>query len=105
MYCYCGDIAQRVPYTATITDLLCFPIWILIIPDHPLEPSSGSQQRRLEAKQEETWCEMFLNLAYKYLFSYCMDLQHAKKKILHGTDSFTSHPKEVVLRIFVAIKN
>jgi hypothetical protein len=28
-----GGIAQGVPYTATVTDLLCFPVWVLIIPD------------------------------------------------------------------------
>jgi hypothetical protein len=32
---YGGGIAQDVPYTATITDLLCFLIRVLIIPDLP----------------------------------------------------------------------
>jgi hypothetical protein len=33
--CYClrGGIAQCVQYTATNIDLLCVPIWVLIIPD------------------------------------------------------------------------
>jgi hypothetical protein len=28
-----GGIAQGVPYTATMSDLLRFPIWVLIIPE------------------------------------------------------------------------
>jgi hypothetical protein len=34
-YCYylLGGIAQGVQYTAIITDLLCFPIWVIIIPE------------------------------------------------------------------------
>jgi hypothetical protein len=41
IYCYClrGGIAQRVPYTTTITDLLCFPTWVLNI--------SGSSTRAI----------------------------------------------------------
>ena len=30
---------------------------------------------------------------------------HARKVLLHGTDGFTSPPKEVVLRIFITLKN
>jgi hypothetical protein len=36
--------------------------------------------------------------------SYCRGLEHTVK-VLHGTDGFTSPPKEVVLRIFISIKN
>jgi hypothetical protein len=32
-YCLRGGIAQGVPYTATITDILCFPISVLTIPN------------------------------------------------------------------------
>jgi hypothetical protein len=35
---YGGDIAQDVPYTATIIDLLCFPIWVQITPDPLARP-------------------------------------------------------------------
>jgi hypothetical protein len=45
---------------------------------------------------------MSVNFAYKYLF-------HAagtcRKMLRHGTASFTSPPKEVVLRIVIALRN
>jgi hypothetical protein len=36
-YCYClqGSVTQGVPCTVTITNLLCFAAWVLIIPDSP----------------------------------------------------------------------
>jgi hypothetical protein len=44
------------------------------------------------------------NLAYKYDFhGKCTDLLHAAK-LRHGTDGFTSPPKEGMLRIFVVRK-
>jgi hypothetical protein len=44
------------------------------------------------------------NFAYQYL--RCLKgFLTCRKILLHGTSGFTSHPKEGVLRIFIAIKN
>jgi hypothetical protein len=45
------------------------------------------------------------NFAYKYLFSYLCGSVTCRKILRHGTNSFTSPLKEVVLRICVALKN
>jgi hypothetical protein len=65
-YCLWGGITYSAPHTATITDLLLFPIKVLVISDSEL--SGSNQQRHLVSKQEETWREISVNLAYKYLF-------------------------------------
>jgi hypothetical protein len=70
LYCYClwGGIAQGVPYTVTITDLSCFPVRVLIIPDSPT--SLCQQQTEIpSSKAGETWQEMSMNFSYKYLFN------------------------------------
>jgi hypothetical protein len=69
LYCYrlWGGITQGVPYTATITDLLCFPVWVLIIPDSPT--SLCQQQRYLVAKQEKLGKKCPWIFFYKYLFN------------------------------------
>jgi hypothetical protein len=41
----------------------------------------------------------------EYLFSYMLDSLTFGKILRHGADGFTSPPKEVVLRIFIALKN
>jgi hypothetical protein len=66
-YCYCllGAIAQGVPYTATITDLLCVPFWVLI---HPPELSGSKQQRHLVANQDKLGEKCQWILLTKYLF-------------------------------------
>jgi hypothetical protein len=70
-YCYCcclqGDIIQGAPYVVNITDLFCFPIWV---PWFTHQSSLAVTSKwHLVAKQEETWWEVAVNLAYKYLFS------------------------------------
>jgi hypothetical protein len=60
------------------SDLLCVPIWVLIIPDWSAT-ALGLQQRNLVAKQEVG-------------------------VLRHGADGFTSSPKEGALRIFIALK-
>jgi hypothetical protein len=52
------------------------------------------------AISQETWVRNGrLNLAYgHYWFFFMLNLRH-------GTDGFTSPPKEVVLRIFITLKN
>jgi hypothetical protein len=51
-YCYClqGGTVQGVSYTATITDLVRYPIWVLVIP-YSLTSAGGNQQTQPEAKQ------------------------------------------------------
>jgi hypothetical protein len=42
------------------------------------------------------------------VYSYPLDFKSSftcRKILLHGTSGFTSHPKEGVLRIFIALKN
>jgi hypothetical protein len=62
-------------------------------------------QSHLVVKQErhgwETWP---LNFAYEASFHARKVLLHAIN-VRHGTDGFTSPPKEVVLRIFITLKN
>jgi hypothetical protein len=63
--------AQGVPYTATITDLLCFSIRVLIIPDSsttalwqlPADTPSSKAWRNL-ARYVSEFC-------LQYTFSYC----------------------------------
>jgi hypothetical protein len=35
----------------------------------------------------------------------CLKVSLTRRKILHGADGFTSPPKEVVVRIFITLKN
>jgi hypothetical protein len=71
------------------------PCMILFILIGPLEPSSSRS-----GDLGEKWP---LNLAYERLYARKV-LLHAVN-LQHGTDGFTSPPKEVVLRIFITLKN
>jgi hypothetical protein len=44
------------------------------------------------------------NFAYQYV-RYLKEYLTCRKILRHGTSGFTSHPKEGVLRIFIALKN
>jgi hypothetical protein len=44
------------------------------------------------------------NFAYQYL-KYLKGSSTCRKILRHGTSGFTSHPKESLLRIFIALKN
>jgi len=81
-------------YCASPSEFLSFLI-------HPPELSGNYQQRHLVAKQGETWREMSVNFAGEVSLSYSAGIFNMR----HGTDGFTSPPKEVVLRIFIALKN
>jgi hypothetical protein len=48
-----GGIAQGVPRTATIPDLLRFSIWVIIIPEWPARVLGSKQQTHLVANQEK----------------------------------------------------
>jgi hypothetical protein len=70
MYYYCswGGIAHGDPYTATITDLLYFPISVPIIPDLPIRALWQQPAGAPSSKVGEIWLEMSVNFSYKYLF-------------------------------------
>jgi hypothetical protein len=60
----------------------------------PAETSGAS--RRIGQRSE--------NFAYPYL-KYLKGSLTRRKILWHGASGFTSHPKEAVLRIFIAVKN
>ena len=66
---------------------------------HALSPRESTQRRKVEL-WERNVREFCLNANFHVTFR---DLLHAVK-IRHGTDGFTSPPKEGVLRIFFALK-
>jgi hypothetical protein len=100
---FTGGIAQAVPYTATITDL-CVPAWVPIILDSPTTALWKIPAKAPSGKAGETSPEISANFAYEVSLSYCRCIL-AFRKILHVTDGYASHPKEFVLRIFIALKN
>ena len=60
-----------------------------------MSPRESTQQRKVELWARNVW-EFCLNADFHVTFR---DLLHAVK-LRHGTDGFTSPPKEGVLRIF-----
>jgi hypothetical protein len=103
-----GCMAHGAPYPATITDLWCFHMWVLIIPDSSAQLSSSNQQTP-SSEAGRNLVRMSLNLVYKYFFSYCRDLKHTVAtydmgNLRHGITGFTSPPKEDVPRIFSPFK-
>jgi hypothetical protein len=103
-YCYClrGGIPHGVPYTETCIDLLCFSIWVLIIPDSSTRALWQSyQQSHLETSRRNMWkewwnfpCEVFLFILASDFVTCC--------KISTWSRRFYSPPKECLLRIFFA---
>jgi hypothetical protein len=59
-----------VPYTATITDLLCVPIWVLIVPDSSTKAVLKLTAETLVAKQENIGKKLPENFAYDVSLSY-----------------------------------
>jgi hypothetical protein len=59
-----GGIAQGVPYTANISDLLCITIYVLIISDW-FARALGSNQQTPSSGGGEIWQEMKVNFAYE----------------------------------------
>jgi hypothetical protein len=53
-----GRIAQGVPYTATIYDLLCISIWVLFIPDSSTIALWELRAETPSSEAGETWQEM-----------------------------------------------
>jgi len=72
-----------------------------ITPDWPISlavlPAETSGASRRNWRRSE-------NFAYQYL-KYLKGSLTCRKILRHGTSGFTSHPKEGVLRIFIALKN
>jgi hypothetical protein len=64
-----GGIAPDVPSTATISDLLCVHVRVIIIPDSSTRELSGNNQQTSSSEAGETWTEVTVNFAYEYLFS------------------------------------
>jgi hypothetical protein len=69
----------------------------------PVDPFYSILIRLLEPSSSEAG-ETWVNFAHKTSFHARKVLLHAVN-LRHGTDSFTSPPKEVVLRIFITLKN
>jgi hypothetical protein len=62
------------------------------------------QQRHVAAKQEETGREMAAEIFLSVPLSYLMGSLTCRKILRHGAKNYTSHPKEVVLRILLPLK-
>jgi hypothetical protein len=102
-----GVVSHKASQTLRLFLICCqFLIWVLniLIIQQP-ELSYCNQQRHLVAKQGETWREMAVNFAYEVSLSCSAGFLTCRKIIRHGADGFTSTPKEVVLRIFIAFNN
>jgi hypothetical protein len=69
----------------------------------PPELSGNDTGSHIVATQEERAKEM-KNLTHKILLSHSELLITCCNILRHGTDDFTSPAKEVVLRIFIALK-
>jgi hypothetical protein len=76
--------------------------WSLHI--QPPEISDSNQQRQLVTKQEKLGKTCLLILQAKYLCHTPQGSLTCRKLERHGADSFTSPPKEVVLRILSPLK-
>jgi hypothetical protein len=100
-YCLWGGTTQGIPYIATITDLLCFPIWVLMnqwILIHPQELPGSNQHRHQVVKNVETYGHWIWPTSISFILQGSLT---CRKILLHGTASFTSPPKEVVLQMFI----
>jgi hypothetical protein len=70
-----GGIAQCVQCTATIYDVLCVLVSVLIIPDSVDRAVWQLSAEIPSSKKGESWREMTVNFSYDvvYLFSYLWD--------------------------------
>jgi hypothetical protein len=104
VYCYCyslrGGISQGVPHTATITDVLCSSEIITGSPTRALW-LIAKKHTHLVTKQE-TFGEKLLHILPTSIPFILWEFLTCRKNLRHGTDGFTSPPKEVVIRIFIA---
>jgi hypothetical protein len=71
--------------------------WLVHLSSLAVLPAETSGANRRNGRRSE-------NFAHQYL-KYLKGSLTRRKILRHGTSGFTSHPKEVVLRIFIALKN
>jgi hypothetical protein len=57
-------VSHGVPCTASISDLLCVPIWFLIIPDSSTKALLQLAAEPPSSKAGETWQEIAVSFAY-----------------------------------------
>jgi hypothetical protein len=62
----------------------------------PVQPSS--------CKMERIWAKEMIDVAYEIFLSYSKTSLTCRKILRHGAFCFTSPPKKVLLRIFIAFK-
>jgi hypothetical protein len=112
---FCLSLSLNVEHRGLLSEV-SMAMCVDVVSDHATDRTSSTQswcdcQSHLAGSQE-TWP---LNFAYEtflfILFLFYFYSIHARKVFLHavnlrhGTDGFTSPPKEVVLRIFITLKN
>jgi hypothetical protein len=100
-----GGIVQSVPCNC---DHFCIALPILSSNNFRFINQSSlyrKQQRRLAARRGETGRGMAAECCLRSISSYLQWYLTCRKIIRHGVDGFTSPPKELVLRIFIAIIN
>ena len=83
----------------------CFPLLFLDVPTfHHQVPPRPPRRERSQRRKWELWARMLSsNFAEMTTSTPFRDLLHAAN-LRHGTDGFTSPPKEGVLRIFSPLK-
>jgi hypothetical protein len=100
-----GGMAQGVPSTSTICVLFCVPISVIITSNSSTSILINHQQRHFVVNHEN----LARNDREFCLRSICFRksrvLLTCRKIVRHGLDGFTSSSREVVLRIFVSLKN
>ena len=83
----------------------CFPPSLDVPTFHHQVPPRPPRRERSQRRKWELWARMLSgNFAEMTTSTTFRDLLHAAN-LRHGTDGFTSPPKEGVLRIFFALKN
>ena len=84
---------------------IAFPRFLDVPTFHRQMPQRPSRRERSQRRKWELWARMLSgNFAKMTTSTPFRDLLHAAN-LRHGTDGFTSPPKEGVLRIFFALKN
>jgi len=83
----------------------CFPPILDVPTFHHQVPPCPPRRERSQRRKVELWARMLSgNFAEMTTSTPFSDLLHATN-LRHGTDGFTSPPKEGVLRIFFGLKN
>ena len=84
---------------------IAFPRFLDVPTLHHQVPPRPPRRKRSQWRKWELWARMLSgNFAEMTTSTPFRDLLHAAN-LRHGTDGFTSPPKEDVLRIFFALKN